>query len=102
MEFFIDHLGWLIAVAIVAFISATIFWMLHPPSSRTLRIAETATEQAQTIAGNVLVVFSADISSEVLMALAARMAKGQQAQLVAIYVIEVPLTLPIDAELPQQ
>ena len=36
------------------------------------------------------------------MALATRMAKGQQAQLVAIYVIEVPLTLPIDAELPQQ
>lgn len=102
MEAAIGHLGWLIAVCIVGFIVATLIWMLHPPSSRTLEIAETATEQAHTITGNVLVVFSPDISSEVLMALAARMAKGQQTQLVAIYVIEVPLTLPIDADLPQQ
>lgn len=102
MDFVAAHLGWLIAAAIVVIIISTLYWMLHPPSSRTLQIAETATEQAHTIAGNVLVVFSMDISSEVLMALAARMAKGQQTQLVAIYVIEVPLTLPIDADLPQQ
>jgi len=102
VTFVVDHLGWLIALLIIITITATLNWMLHPPSSRTVRIAETATEQAQTIAGNVLVVFSADISSEVLMALAARMAKGHQTQLVAIYVIEVPLTLPIDAELPEQ
>src|ERR1022692_2646465 len=37
-----------------------------------------------------------------LMALAARMAKRQLAKLVAIYVIEVPYTLPIEAELPEQ
>lgn len=102
MDFFIAHVGWLISAAIVVFISSTLYWMLHPPPTPTLRRAQTATEQAQTIAGNVLVVFSADISSEVLMALATRMAKGQQTLLVAIYVIEVPLTLPIDAELPQQ
>jgi nucleotide-binding universal stress UspA family protein len=102
MEFLFGYLGWLIAACIVGFIFSTLFWMLHPPSSRTLQIAETATEQAHTIAGNVLVVFSPDISSEVLMALAARMAKGQQTQLVAVYVIEVPLTLPIDADLPLQ
>jgi len=102
MDFVLAHIGWLIAAAIVGFISSTLYWMLHPPSTPTLRRAQTATEQAYAIAGNVLVVFSADISSEVLMALAARMAKGQQTQLVAIYVIEVPLTLPIDAELQQQ
>jgi len=101
MDFVLAHIGWLIAAAIVGFISSTLYWMLHPPSTPTLRRAQTATEQAYAIAGNVLVVFSADISSEVLMALAARMAKGQQTQLVAIYVIEVPLTLPIDAELQQ-
>lgn len=100
--FAVAYLGWLVAAAIVVFIISTLYWMLHPPSSRTLQIAETATEQAHEIAGNVLVVFSADISSEVLMALATRMAKGQQTQLVAIYVIEVPLTLPTDAELPQE
>ena len=101
IEAVVAHLGWAIAAAIVATIASTLYWMLHPPSSRTVRIAQTAAEQADTIAGNVLVVFSADISSEVLMALAAKMGKGQQTQVVAIYVIEVPLTLPIDAELPQ-
>lgn len=102
LDFALAHLGWLIAAAIVGFITSTLYWMLHPPSSPTQRMAETATEQAHEIAGNVLVVFSADISSEVLMALATRMAKGQQTQLIAIYFIEVPLTLPNDAELPQQ
>jgi nucleotide-binding universal stress UspA family protein len=101
MDFLVDHVGWLIAAAIVGLITSTLYWMLHPPSSRLIRIAESAAEQAQTMAGNVLVVFSADISSEVLIALAAKMAKGQQAQLVAIYVIEVPLTLPINADMPQ-
>ena len=102
MDAVLSHFGWLVALAIIGTIGATLFWMLHPPSSRTLKIAETATEQAHTIAGNILIVFSAEISSEVLMALAARMAKGQQTQLVAVYIIEVPLTLPIDAELPQE
>lgn len=102
MNAIVGHLGWLIAAGIIAGIVATLYWMLHPPSTRLIQIAESATEQAQTIAGNVLVVFAAEISSEVLMALAARMAKGQQTQLVAIYVIEVPFTLPIEAELPQE
>jgi hypothetical protein len=57
MEFALAHLGWLVAAAIVVSISMTLYWMLHPPSSRTLQIAETATEQAHNITGNVLVVF---------------------------------------------
>lgn len=97
----IDPLGAAIGVAIVATISATIWWMLHLPTTTTVLIAEHAAEQAREISGNVLVVFSADIHSEVLMALAAKMAQRQEAQLVAIFVIEVPRTLPIDAELPE-
>jgi nucleotide-binding universal stress UspA family protein len=76
--------------------------MLHRPSSRTEIIAAHAAEQAREITGVILVVFSRHIHSEVLMALAARMAKGRQAQLVAIYIIEVPYTLPIGAELPEE
>ncbi|MDQ6780756.1 MAG: universal stress protein [Candidatus Eremiobacteraeota bacterium] len=98
----IEPLGGAIGVVIIAAISATLYSMLHAPSSRTDIIAKHAAEQAQEITGNVLVVFSAAIHSEVLMALAARMAKGRQADLVAIYVIEVPYTLPIDAELQSQ
>jgi nucleotide-binding universal stress UspA family protein len=102
MDFVVAHVGWLVSLFIIAAISSTLTWMLNPPSSRTVLIAQSASVQAQNIAGNVLVVFSPEISSEVLMALAAKMAKGHQSQLVAIYVIEVPLTLPIDADLPQQ
>jgi len=97
-----DPVGALSGLAVAGLIAATLYWMLHPPSSRTLLIAASATEQASEIAGNVLVVFSPDIHSEVLMALAMRMAKGHQAQVVAIFVIEVPYTLPIDAALPVQ
>ncbi len=96
----VDPIGGVIGLAIVAAISSTIYTMLHAPSSRTEIIAQHAAEQAKEITGNVLVVFSAAIHSEVLMALAARMAKGRQAELVAIYIIEVPYTLPIGAELP--
>jgi nucleotide-binding universal stress UspA family protein len=98
----VDPVGALVGLAIVAAIGTTLFRMVHAPSSRTEIIAAHATEQAREITGVILVVFSNHIHSEVLMALAVRMAKGRQAQLVAIYVIEVPYTLPIDAELPQE
>jgi nucleotide-binding universal stress UspA family protein len=98
----VDPLGALIGLAIVAAMGSTMYRMLHAPSSRTEIIAAHAAEQAKEITGVILVVFSRHIHSEVLMALASRMAKGRQAQLVAIYVIEVPYTLPIDAELAQE
>ncbi len=97
-----DPLGVSIALVLAAAISLTLYWMLHPPSSRTLRIAENATTAAAQITGNILVAFSAAVSSEVLMALAAKMANRSHAKLVAVYVIEVPLTLPIGAELPKE
>lgn len=98
----VDPVGALVGAVIVVAIGLTMYRMLHAPSSRTEIIATHATEQAAEITGVILVVFSSHIHSEVLMALAVRMAKGRQAQLVAIYVIEVPYTLPIDAELPQE
>ncbi len=101
MNLVLHPAGIVISVLIVCAVASTMYWMLHAPSSPTARFAATASEQATEIWGKVLVVFSADIQSEVLMALAARMAARQHAQLVAIYVIEVPYTLPIEADLPQ-
>lgn len=96
----IDPFGATVAFAVIASIGATLWWMLHPKATTTVLIAERAAKKAAQIAGDVLVVFTQDIHSEVLMALAAKMAKRREAELVAIYVIEVPLTLPIEAELP--
>jgi len=101
-EAFPSTVGIAIAAAIAASICTTLFWMLHPPSNRTVRIAESAASAAKHITRNVLIVFSADIKSEVLMALALKMAKGQHVDVVASYVIEVPLTLPIGASLPKE
>ena len=98
----VDPAGALVGLVVVAAIGSTLYRMLHAPTSRTELIAEHAAEQAREMTGVILVVFSNHIHSEVLMALAVRMAKGRQAQLVALYVIEVPYTLPIDAELPQE
>lgn len=98
----VDPFGAVIALGLIAAVGSTLYKMLHAPSSRTEIIAAHAAEQAKEITGVILVVFSSAIHSEVLMALASRMAKGRQAQLVAIYVIEVPYTLPIDAELAQE
>ncbi|HLN47118.1 MAG TPA: universal stress protein [Magnetospirillaceae bacterium] len=96
-----EPLGIVVALVVVGAVTSTLYWMLHPALSRSALIAQTASTQASEISGKVLVVFSSDINSLVLMALAARMAKRQQATVVAIYVIEVPYTLPIEADLPQ-
>ena len=97
----IEPLGAVAAFIVVGAVGSTLYWMLHPALSASARIAQTASSRASQISGKVLVVFSDDINSLVLMALAARMAKRQDASLVAIYIIEVPYTLPIEAELPQ-
>lgn len=83
--------------ATVAAVFATLWWMLHPPKSK----AEIAAKRAETALreqlGTVIVVFSSEIRSEHMMALAARLARGQDSELLAIYVIEVPFTLPTNA-----
>lgn len=84
-------------VATVVAVFSTLWWMLHPPKSK----AEIAAKRAETTLrerlGTVIVVFSSEIESEHMMALAARLARGQSSELLALYVIEVPFTLPTNA-----
>jgi len=47
--------------------------------------------------GSVIVVFSAEIRSEHMMVLAARLARRERADLLATYAVEVPFTLPLSA-----
>jgi nucleotide-binding universal stress UspA family protein len=85
------------ALATVAAVSSTLWWMLHPPKTK----AEIAAKRAETTLkeqlGTVIVAFSSEIRSEHMMALAARLARGQQSELLAIYVVEVPFALPTNA-----
>jgi nucleotide-binding universal stress UspA family protein len=91
--------GGVIALLIAASIGATLWWMLHPPSSFVQRLAAEAESSLERMVGSIIVVFSPEINSSHMMALAVRLAHGQKSALHAVYVIEVPYTLPPDAEM---
>lgn len=94
--------GALIAIAIVVVIAATIYWMLHPPSSKADIVAERAEQALEEMVGSIIIVFSEEIHSEHMMVLAARLARREKAELLAVYVIEVPLILPQAAPMPEE
>ena len=52
--------------------------------------------------GSLIVVFSPEIDSSHMMALAAKLARGERSELLALYIIEVPYTLPPDAEMTSE
>lgn len=91
--------GALVALLIAATVGATLWWMLHPPQSYVQRIAERAESDLERLVGSVMVAFSPDIDSAHMMALAVKLARGERSELLALYVIEVPYTLPPDAEM---
>lgn len=93
-------LGALIAVVLAGCIFATIWWMLHPPTNLVQRMARKAESDLERLIGSILVVFAAEIDSAHMMALAARLARGERSELLALYIIEVPFTLPPDARMP--
>ncbi|HTX57834.1 MAG TPA: universal stress protein [Candidatus Acidoferrales bacterium] len=92
--------GLLIALFVGFAIGSTIWWMLHPPASFVQKLAREATSELERMVGSIVVVFSADILSSHMMVLAAKLARGERSELLAIYVIEVPYTLPPDAQMP--
>jgi nucleotide-binding universal stress UspA family protein len=91
--------GALIALIVAGTIGATLWWMLHPPSSYVQRIAEQAESELERMVGSLIVAFSPEINSSHMMALAVKLARGERSELLALYVIEVPYTLPPDAEM---
>lgn len=92
--------GAIIALLIAATIGYTLYWMLHPAPSYVERIAERAESDLERMVGSLVVVFSPEIASAHMMVLAARLARGERSELLAVYVLEVPFTLPPDAEMP--
>ena len=94
--------GVLIALLVLASISATLYWMLHPPTTTAERAATAAERDVDEMIGSVIIVFSQEIHSEHMMSLAVRVARRERARLLAAYVIEVPHTLPVDAEMERE
>jgi nucleotide-binding universal stress UspA family protein len=92
--------GALIALFIAGTVGATLWWMLHPAPSHVQRIAALAESELERMVGSLIVAFSPEIDSAHMMALAVKLARGERSELLALYVIEVPYTLPPDAEMP--
>lgn len=98
----VTAIGSVVALAVLLSINATIWWMLHPPHSRADIAARAAEQTLKRMVGSIIVVFSPEIHSEHMMALAARIAKGQKADVLAAYVVEVPFMLPPNATMEEE
>ncbi len=94
--------GILLAFAVLVAISATLYWMLHPPTSTAERAARATEAEVDEIIGSIIIVFSQEIHSEHMLSLAVRVARRERAELLAAYIIEVPHTLPLDAEMARE
>lgn len=90
------------ALATVFAVAATLWWMLHPPKTKADLAAKQAERALREQLRTVVVVFSSEIHSEHMMALAARLARGENSEVLAIYVIEVPFTLPTNAVMEEE
>lgn len=98
----VHPVGALIGIAVALAIGSTIYWMLHPPRTRADIEAQQAEATLHRLVGSIIVVFAQEIHSEHMMALAARLARRERADLLAVYVIEVPLILATGAEMPEE
>jgi nucleotide-binding universal stress UspA family protein len=91
-----------IALAYVATISSILWWMLHIPKVGDVeQHARRITRQAGQFA-RIVVPVQGDVLSDRLVALGAQMAKYRGATMDVLYVIEVPLTLPLSAAMEDQ
>jgi nucleotide-binding universal stress UspA family protein len=98
----IDPAGAACAFATVAATVSVLYWMLHPPQSKADIAAKAAESQLRRTMATTIVVFSSEIRSEHMMVLAARLARGSKTELMAVYVIEVPFTLPTQAPMEDE
>jgi nucleotide-binding universal stress UspA family protein len=93
-------IGAIIAVAFVASRALIILWMLRVPEQTptTLRVAKAVRLTAH--ANRIIVPVQGTALSDRMVALGSQMAKARQATIEVFYVIEVPWTLPLNAQLP--
>ena len=101
-EIHVTLAGILAAMMIAATIGATLWWMLHPPESYVMKIAAEAESELERMVGSIIVVFAPEIASAHMMALAVKLARGERSELLAIYVLEIPYSLPPDAEMAEE
>jgi nucleotide-binding universal stress UspA family protein len=90
-------IGAVIAVAYVASITSILWWMLHVPAAGDIEQHVGRITRESTQFSRIVVPVQGDVLSDRLVALASQMAKFRGATMDVLYIVEVPLTLPINA-----
>ena len=100
MPLHVGLLGSVISVVFVLLLALVFRWMFRVPRQLPYEVAQIrrTVNQLRTV---VVPVVRA-MSSERAVELACRLAEPQQAKIVLVHVVEVPLSLPLDAAMPLQ
>jgi nucleotide-binding universal stress UspA family protein len=95
-EYHVSAAGVGAALAVLGSVSAILWWMLHP--SVRVRIAFAPPGEAR----NAILVPVTPGTPPELLRLAATLAAETNGEVILLYVVEVPYTLPLDARLPDR
>ncbi|HLJ67230.1 MAG TPA: universal stress protein [Chloroflexota bacterium] len=90
-------IGGIIAVAYLSTIGSILWWMLHVPKVGNVAQHANRINRESTRFARIVVPIQGDVVSDRLVALASQMAKFRGATMDVVYIIEVPLQLPLDA-----
>jgi nucleotide-binding universal stress UspA family protein len=99
-ELTLNPIGIAIASVFAVSISSLLWWMLHPPAPVQAAVAK-AVRGLSTV-HKILVPVRGSSYNERAVELACRLGTDQQAQVIATYVIVVPLALPLSTPLPPE
>jgi len=93
-------MGVILASAFALLISGILWWMLNPPTIVKM-VVPVAVEEMAGGGGAILVPVTGSQFSEMVVGLAAGLAQREQVPISFLYVVEVPMALPPDADIPQ-
>lgn len=96
----LSPVGIVIGCAYVAAISSILWWMLHIPAAGGAEQKAARAVRESTAFTRILVPVQGGRLSDKMVALACQMARYRHAEITLLYVIEVPLTLPSNASMP--
>jgi nucleotide-binding universal stress UspA family protein len=93
----VSTLGIVLAVAFAGSMGGLLWWMLHPPPPIGAAVARAV--RGVSAARRILVPAKGMSYSDRAVELACRLGQEQEAEIVLVYVIEVPLSLPLGTPL---
>jgi nucleotide-binding universal stress UspA family protein len=93
-------LGMVIAATFTIAMASLLWWMLHPPAAMKAAVAKAM--HGVSAVHRILVPVRGSSYNERAVELACRLGAAQKAEIVATYVIAVPLALPLSTPLPPE